>query len=90
MAVLRRFKQEHGKQYSILEIGIFGCVARGEAGKDSDVDVVFQTNEPNLFPTASMKVELENLLVRRVDIVRLREEMNLNLKQRILKEVQFV
>ena len=90
LAVLRQFKRDYAQQYRILEIGIFGSVARGDAGEDSDVDIVFQTNEPNLFRTASMKVRLENLLARQVDIVRLRKSMNPSLKQRIMKEAQFV
>ena len=53
-------------------------------------DLTFITNEPNLFRTASMKAELENLLARRVDVVRLRKRMNPHLKQRILREARFV
>ena len=90
LAVLRQFKRDYARQYGILEIGVFGSVARGDAAEDSDVDIVFQTNQPNLYRTASMKARLEKLLARRVDIVRLRERMNPNLKQRILKEAQFV
>jgi len=90
LTVLRKFKAEHAQHYNILEIGIFGSVARGDARPDSDVDIVFQTDEPNLFRTASMKVELEHLLARRVDIVRFREGMNPNLKRRIQKEAHYV
>jgi predicted nucleotidyltransferase len=90
LAVLREFKRNHADQYGILEIGVFGSVARDEARQDSDVDIVFKTNEPNLFRTASMKAELENLLARRVDVVRLRERMNPRLRQRILREARFV
>jgi predicted nucleotidyltransferase len=37
-----------------------------------------------------MKVELEKIFERQVDVVRLREGMNPRLKQRILKEAKFV
>jgi len=90
LAVLYKFKRDYAEQYSILEIGIFGSIARDEASEDSDVDIVFETNEPNLFRTASMKAELENLQARRVDVVRLRKRMNPHLKQRILREARFV
>jgi len=90
LAVLHQFKQDYAEQYSILKIGVFGSIARDEAREDSDVDIVFETNEPNLFRTASMKAELENLLARRVDVVRLRKRMNPHLKQRILREARFV
>lgn len=90
LKVLHKFKQERGEQYKIVEIGIFGSVARDEASQGSDVDIVFRTDHPNLFRTASMKVELESLLARQVDLVRLRETMNPNLKRRIQEEAQFV
>jgi predicted nucleotidyltransferase len=90
LAVLHQFKQDYAEHYSILKIGVFGSIARDEAREDSDVDIVFETNEPNLFRTASMKAELENLLARRVDVVRLRKRMNPHLKQRILREARFV
>ena len=62
----------------------------GQAQEDSDVDVVFETSEPNLFRTSRMKQELEELLARRVDVVRLRDRMNPRLKQRILREARYV
>ncbi len=63
---------------------------RAQAHEDSDVDVVFETSEPNLFRTSRMKQELEQLLARRVDVVRLRERMNPGLKKRILQEARYV
>lgn len=90
LAVLQQFKRDCAEQYRILEIGIFGSIARNEAGEESDLDIVFETNEPNLFRTVSMKAELEHRLARRVDVVRLRERMNPRLKRRILREAHFV
>ena len=36
MNILQRFKQEHGSEYGITRIGIFGSVARGEYTDESD------------------------------------------------------
>jgi len=58
--------------------------------EDSDVDVVFQTDEPNLFGTVRMKEALEARLARHVDVVRLREGMNPGLKARIVQEARYV
>jgi predicted nucleotidyltransferase len=90
LAVLRAFKRDCAERYGILEIGVFGSFARDEAGEDSDVDIVFQTHEPNLFRTARMKQELESLLARRVDVVRWREGLNPRLKRRIAREARYV
>ena len=90
LARLKMFKESRQAEYSLRSLGIFGSFARGQAQKDSDVDVVFETSEPNLFRTSRMKQELEELLARRVDVVRLRERMNPRLKQRILREARYV
>lgn len=89
LAILREFKQEYANEYRLLSLGVFGSVARDEANPESDVDIVFETYQPNLFRTASMKVELENLLAHKVDLIRLREKMDENLKRKIEKEVLF-
>jgi len=90
LARLKTFKESRQAEYSLRSLGIFGSFARGQAQEDSDVDVVFETSEPNLFRTSRMKQELEELLARRVDVVRLRERMNPRLKQRILREARYV
>ena len=90
LAILRDFKRNRAEVYALVSIGVFGSVARGEARDDSDVDIVFETNAPNLFRTASMQAELEWLLGRRVDVVRLRDGMNPRLRQRILREAHYV
>ena len=90
LARLRAFKESHQAEYCLSSLGVFGSFARGQVQEESDVDVVFETSEPNLFRTSRMKQELEELLARRVDVVRLRERMNPSLKQRILREARYV
>jgi len=69
---------------------VFGSVARDEAGEESDVDVVYETDSPNLFRAAHMKRELEAIFRRRVDVVRWRERLNPRLKTRIAREAVYV
>jgi len=90
LSILRRFKQTSAHEYDIKRIGIFGSFARGDAGEDSDVDIVFETDSPNLFRTARMKADLERLLSRPVDVVRFRTNMNQRLKSRISREAKYV
>lgn len=90
LEILQRHKVEFAERYGVTKLGIFGSVARGDAAADSDVDVVFETETPNLFRTARMKQELEDLLACPVDVVRLRENMNFHLKRRILQEATYV
>lgn len=90
LARLRAFKESRQAEYGLSSLGVFGSFARGQAQEESDVDIVFETSEPNLFRTSRMKQELEELLARRVDVVRLRERMNPRLKRRILQEARYV
>jgi predicted nucleotidyltransferase len=87
--ILREFRRDHAQEYKILEIGLFGSYARGDAGEDSDVDIVFRTDEPNLFRTARMKQVLESLLAHPY-LVRFREDMNANLRRSITAEARYV
>ena len=90
LEILHRHKIEFAERYGVTKLGIFGSVARDDAAADSDVDIVFETETPNLFRTVRMKQELEALLACPVDVVRLRENMNLRLKKRILQEATYV
>ena len=88
--LLAMFKARHGAEYHLRALGYFGSYARNTATPESDVDIVFDTDAPNLYLTVMMKQDLEELLGRPVDVVRLRERMNPRLKQRILREARYV
>jgi len=89
-ALLATFKERHGAEYHLRALGYFGSYARNEARPDSDVDVVFQTDRPDLFITAMLKQDLEAFLNHPVDVVRLRDAMNPRLKARIEREATYV
>ena len=57
-ARLREFKEQRGAEYHLLALGYFGSYARNEATAESDVDIVFETDAPNLFRTSSMRLDL--------------------------------
>ena len=69
---------------------MFGSVARDTAGEQSDVDICVKTETPDPFMLVHIKEELEERIVKHVDIVRLREQMNPFLKSRIEKEGVYV
>jgi len=90
LALLRTFMERHKSKYGLIALGVFGSFARGEAQRDSDVDIVFDTDAPNLFRTAMMKQDLEDLLGRPVDVVQVRGLTNSRLKARIEREAVYV
>jgi len=88
--ILRKFKRDCAEKYGILEIGVFGSLARDEAGEDSDVDICVKTKTPNPFTLVHLKEDIEGLIGRRVDLVRVRDKMNPFLKARLEKEGLYV
>lgn len=90
LVILRDYKQNNAEKYGILEIGVFGSIARDEARDDSDVDICVKTKTPDAFALVHIKEEIENLVGKHVDIIRVREQMNPFLKKRIEKEGVYV
>lgn len=74
------------KKYNVKKAGIFGSFARGDYSKDSDVDILAKIPKKiNLFDYVGIKLELEDVLGRKVDLVEyplIRPE----LKKQILSE----
>ena len=86
LALLRSHQNEWRQRYQLKRIGLFGSTARNEATTSSDVDVRVELDPLTPFATVHLKQELEALLQRPVDLVRLRERMNPALRQAILQE----
>ena len=87
---LHKFKNQHAEEYGILDLGIFGSVARDEVDKDSDVDIVVKTKTPDPYTIVHIKEDIEEQLQLPVDIVRLRDKMNPLLKKRIERDAVYV
>ena len=90
LSVLRNYKQSFAEQYGILELGVFGSVARNEATVQSDVDICIKMKTPDAFALVHIKEDIEKLMKKHVDIVRVREKMNPYLKIRLEKEALYV
>lgn len=58
---LRQHRSELEAKYGIVRIGLFGSVARDDAGDSSDVDVVVRLAKPDLFGLVSLRDELSEL-----------------------------
>lgn len=89
-ALLKTFKEQHGGEYHLLALGYFGSYARGDAREDSDIDIVFDTDAPNLFKAVCLRQDLQELLGREVDLLQLRGLTNPRLKARVEKEAVYV
>lgn len=58
------------KKYGVKKAEIFGSFARGEEKKTSDIDIIIEFNRGrSLLDMSGLKIELETLLNRNVDLV---------------------
>lgn len=83
-------KSYFAKDFSVRKIGLFGSYARNEADEESDIDIVVELNKADMFYLIGIKQMLEDKFGRRVDVVRIRERMNVNLRRRIEKDAIYV
>ena len=90
MNILQRFKQMYGNKYGITSIGLFGSVARNEHTEESDVDVLVEAPELDLFTSISVRNKLEEMMGVPVDMVTKSEFMRPRFKARIEKEIIYV
>jgi predicted nucleotidyltransferase len=88
--LLRKFMAEHGSEYGIARIGIFGSVARGEHTEGSDVDIYYEGKPLGLKSLTGLPRALETHLGTSVDVVRAHGGLNPTFRNRILKEVVYV
>jgi predicted nucleotidyltransferase len=85
LALLKRRKRRL-KKFGIHSLSIFGSVARDQAQKDSDVDILVDFEKPvGLFEYARLKMYLEDVLERPVDLVT-PEALRQELREDILRE----
>ncbi len=74
------------KRNGVTKAGIFGSYARGEEKKSSDVDILIEMpGEKSLFDMGGLKIELEEKIKRKVDLVEYCT-VHPKLKNQILKE----
>ena len=57
------------KRNKVVKAGIFGSYARGEAKKNSDIDILVEIKNIGLFDFVGIKLELEEKLGKKVDLL---------------------
>lgn len=90
MVNLVRSKREQililARRHGVTQVRVFGSMARGDAGPDSDVDLLVEVGgNPSPWFPGGLVAELEELLGRRVQIVTERGLDDL-LRDRVLQE----
>ena len=81
-AAINALAQRHG----VRNIRIFGSLVRGEAGADSDIDLLVEM-EPgrSLFDLGGFQMEMQALLGRQVDVVT-EKSLHWYIRDQVLRE----
>jgi uncharacterized protein len=87
---LSEAKEYLARRYALSRIGVFGSIARGEESSMSDIDIVVDfTSTPDLFEFFEIEEYLENILHRKIDLVR-EKSIKKQIKDRVLREVIYI
>lgn len=78
------------RKFRLQKMGLFGSFARGDENEEGDVDSAVAMENPDLFALAGLKAELEEILGRKVDILRFWKNMDEFLRRRVEKEILYV
>jgi len=74
------------QKYGVKRASIFGSAVRDEIREDSDIDILVEIEKDiSLLDFVALKLELEDILGRKVDLVEF-DTIKPKLKDRILKE----
>jgi predicted nucleotidyltransferase len=87
LGILGANREELHRDFGVVSIALFGSAARGDAGPQSDVDVLVEIPNPiSLFEIVALQLRLQELLnVSKVDLV-LRDAIFPPLREAILAE----
>ena len=88
--IIRKFADEHGTEYGIERIGIFGSVARDEQTATSDIDIYYEGPALGLKSLTGLPQALSEYLGVPVDVVREHHGLNSYFRNRIMQEIIYV
>nr|QNO51592.1 hypothetical protein FJOHDBIG_00041 [Methanosarcinales archaeon ANME-1 ERB6] len=78
------------RKHEVKKAALFGSIVRGEATEESDIDLLIEfEGRKSLLDLAGLKLDLQELLRRRVDVLTYKSLHPL-LKERILSEQEVI
>lgn len=78
------------RRYDVRKAAIFGSYVKGEEKEDSDIDILVEfKGEKSLLDLSGLKIELEEVLGRKVDVLTY-NSLHPLLKDKILQEQKVI
>lgn len=90
MKVIGRQMPYLREKYHVKQLGVFGSAVRGEATKESDVDILVEFESPiGFFDFIRLEIFLTKTLGKKADLIS-KKALKSAIKEEILKEVSYV
>ena len=90
LSLLKVYFSSNKEAFGIERLGLFGSFARGEAGPDSDVDIIIELAKPDLFRYATIQQQLETVFRRHVDLISAHAHFPESFQTRLEQEAIYV
>jgi len=79
------------KENRVKKAGIFGSYARGEQGKNSDIDILVEVqNDWSLLDLIKLQKEIEKVIQNRIDLLEYNELHPLLRKEILMEEIKIL
>ena len=86
ISLLKAEKSYLAKEFGVVSIGLFGSFARGQSGRNCDIDLIVELIEPRFDYLAGLQVYLENKFSRKIEIVRKGNRINSPFVKKVEKD----
>jgi predicted nucleotidyltransferase len=84
---LAKIKPILSNDFGVIQIGIFGSFAKDRINSESDIDLLVEMKNSDFDSFVGLKIFLEKLLERNIDLVRKRNQIKPAFLQRIQKDI---
>lgn len=88
--MLGSYFKSNSDRLGIEKLGLFGSFSRGEQTPESDIDVCIRLRESSLYKLSSIRLDLESIFKRDVDLVTLPDKMDSIFFGELQKDVIYV
>ena len=87
---LRSLKEKLETQYDVKEIGIFGSVARGDEGPESDLDLIVEFGpDADLITYIGLWQFLEDVFEKKIDLVT-KKGLRTDMREKVMQDFVLV
>ena len=77
------------KEYSVIEIGLFGSFSDNSYTENSDIDILVDLEKPIGWKFFTLELYLQNIFGRKIDLVT-KNALKEQIKSQILQQVNYV